>query len=231
MTAALPQPNTPDVAPPRARPGIQPGQNAGEGQARVLEGDLRTAARRVLVDPQVQAAVPSGYKLDLVPGVSRTELHSLMAARGLKDLPSASQLAGYTPDGGIFRLVDAQGHAEHVLASEAKHQQNAGNAIERWHKNHALSTMVAPKLASVVFADGAGADEGGVIRKCLYPAFMQQAFSEADPTGQLPPLRKFNVAYPTGPSFFARSQGFSTEEMTQELKAVLLPLLSSRAKS
>jgi hypothetical protein len=57
---------------------------------------------------------------------------------------------------------------------EAKHQQNGGNAVERWATNRALCQVINPDAVYVTFATGAGAVEGGVLH--TYGEDMKKAF-------------------------------------------------------
>ena len=184
----------------------------------MLDSCLKNAPNLVLQDPEVLAAVPAGHRLEWVKGVTREKLHDILTQRGVSGLPEAASMTGYAPDGGIFCLA-SDNHVSHILSSEAKHQQNAGNAIERWYKNYVVSTAVAPRLACVVFASGEGAVPNGVIEKGLKSAFVDHALK----TGQ--PVRHVNHAYMDGPSLFMNKDGYTTEEMADTLKKILIKQL------
>jgi hypothetical protein len=66
------------------------------------------------------------------------------------------------PDGGIFFL-----NGMPVLAVEAKHQENKGNAIERWYKNAFIMRAINPDVAYITFATGEGTIIGGTIWRIL----------------------------------------------------------------
>jgi hypothetical protein len=51
------------------------------------------------------------------------------------------------------------------VAFEAKHQQDGGNAIERWGKNYNICNRLSPEVKYVTFMTGAGATPGGVLHK------------------------------------------------------------------
>ena len=82
-----------------------------------------------------------------------------------KRFRSPNHQAGCEPDGGVFYYKD-----EVILAAEGKHQQNAGNAIERWYKNNFVLRLASPKMTYITFATGQGAKEDAVISKTLSPA-------------------------------------------------------------
>lgn len=206
--------------PPPKRRGIQPGQNVSAGAPQKLDNDLRAVPPIVLADVEVQAAVPEGYTLDWVQGVSREELRNILLGRGVHGIPDANHLVGYKPDGGIFRLR-GNGHTTHLLSAEAKHQQNQGNAIERWFKNYTASILVAPKLACLVFATGDGAQERGQICKTLNGAFLHYAVANGQP------MRQFNHIYIEGPSFFTQVEGFEINQMVNIIKTTLTQQLTT----
>ena len=73
-------------------------------------------------------------------------------------------LHGCRPDGGMW-FTGPRSLLERLLAVafEAKHQQNGGNANERWYKNHWACNQVSPGVQYVTFMSGKGAVEGGVL--------------------------------------------------------------------
>ncbi len=73
---------------------------------------------------------------------------------------------GCMPDGGMW-FTGSRGTDGRALkyVFEAKHQQDAGNAIERWTKNYVLCKSISPDVVYVTFASGEGARPGGVLQK------------------------------------------------------------------
>ena len=89
----------------------------------------------------------------------------------LKQTQIPSGVGGCQPDGGIFIMQN------YFLCSfEAKKQQDAGNVIERWFKNHYIFNVIQEenqpdfKMSYVTFVIGEGAIEGGVMWKALHIA-------------------------------------------------------------
>ena len=69
---------------------------------------------------------------------------------------------GCMPDAGMFYYQDTL-----IVTGEGKHQQDGGNAIERWFKNERILRKVEPNVTFITFASGSGAYEKGVIGKTL----------------------------------------------------------------
>ena len=89
----------------------------------------------------------------------------------LKQTQIPSGVGGCQPDGCIFIMQN------YFLCSfEAKKQQDAGNVIERWFKNHYIFNVIQEenqpdfKMSYVTFVIGEGAIEGGVMWKALHIA-------------------------------------------------------------
>ena len=78
---------------------------------------------------------------------------------------STNHQAGCEPDGGLFYYK-----GQLIVAAEAKHQANAGNAIERWYKNAFVLRQASSSITYLTFATGEGAQDGCVICKTLSPA-------------------------------------------------------------
>lgn len=72
------------------------------------------------------------------------------------------------PDGGIWYFNGIP-----VMAIEAKHQNNAGNAIERWYKNQFIARAINPKMSYLTICTGDGADDNGVIYNTLHAAHLK----------------------------------------------------------
>lgn len=66
------------------------------------------------------------------------------------------------PDGGAWYYKGSL-----IAVFEAKKQQNAGNAIERWYKNMYLCRKINPEVSYVTFCRGEGACKEGAIGKLL----------------------------------------------------------------
>lgn len=66
------------------------------------------------------------------------------------------------PDGGAWYK-----DGKLVLVIEAKHQANAGNAIERWYKNNFFCRSINPNVTYVTFATGEGSPIGCVMERIL----------------------------------------------------------------
>jgi len=114
--------------------GIQPGTTASSAASTGLEHALRTAANAVVLPGLVHRA-----------GFSGTEL---AAAYGLDGVV----LNGVYPDGGVWCAPDG---TQPLLAAEAKHQGEAGNAIERWYKNYTMLNPLGVRVHLTV-CTGAG---------------------------------------------------------------------------
>ena len=83
------------------------------------------------------------------------------------DIELLGGIGACEPDGGIFESDKT------VLVIEAKHQQDAGNGIERWHNNynmiHDLYVEEKDKrVLYVTFCSGEGAYEQGEIGKAIH---------------------------------------------------------------
>lgn len=125
--------NPATITPTLRRPGIQPGQNVSLGQPMMLEKSVRQACEGALATAQA----PEGHQLIWSKGLTGSEIAELAARRGLV-LPKDFRIAGLEPDGGLFCLQKGNAPPEPFLIAEAKFQGEAGNAIERWHKNSTL---------------------------------------------------------------------------------------------
>jgi len=72
---------------------------------------------------------------------------------------------GCRPDAGLFYYKGIL-----IVSGEGKHQQDSGNAIERWFKNERILRKVEPNVTFITFASGSGAYEKGRIGKILRSA-------------------------------------------------------------
>jgi hypothetical protein len=132
------------------RGGIKPGTPATSPTSATLETVLRQA---------VTIAREAFPHLHWRPGYTATELADLLGV-------PAPALAGLRPDGGIF-TDPATGTP--VLAAEAKKQGPAGNAIERWYKNHALLAALGTPI-TLTFCLGEGFFDANPAQRILQTA-------------------------------------------------------------
>jgi len=95
-----------------------------------------------------------------------------------------------------------------IASFEAKKQQDAGNAIERWYKNNYICRLINPNVSYVTFARGEGAKIGGVIHKALAVAH----------------LDGFDKFVPKKNSCWMKPDGFSDEEIESHMMNVLTSL-------
>ena len=105
------------------------------------------------------------------------------------------------PDGGVW-FYDGQ----LIAAFEAKKQNNKGNAIERWYKNCHIIRDINDRCPLVTYATGDGAREGNVIWKILHSAHRGQ----------------YDVIREDGPSCFLKPEGFTMEELIDNMKKFVL---------
>jgi hypothetical protein len=111
------------------------------------------------------------------------------------------KIGSCAPDGGLWFYKN-----ELIAVFEAKKQQNAGNAIERWFKNNFIVKKINPKCSYITFAIGAGAAENGVIYKTLHIAHYEGGI---------------NVYKPEMNSMFCSPTGFELSSIYSIMKNVL----------
>jgi hypothetical protein len=154
--------------------GIQPGQCATDALAGKLDTQCKETARRVLAHLKAkhgnQITMEKKLNKDQIPGGS----------------------GACAPDGSLWFYRGTL-----IAAFEAKKQQNAGNAIERWYKNNFICRAINPNVSYVTFACGEGAVVGGVMHKALAVAH----------------LDGFDKLVPKKNSCFMSPQGFPEEEI------------------
>jgi hypothetical protein len=101
-----------------------------------------------------------------------------------------------------------------IAVFEAKHQENQGNAIERWYKNQYLSRQIInPDVTYVTIASGLGSVVGGKVEKIL---------SMAHPEGK---LNGYNKIYPRKNCYFYKARGWTYEEVESVIFNTLETLL------
>ncbi len=138
--------------------GIQKGTEAGSAESKQLDGDVKVIAEAI-AQAQNRYFYESGHRcLDETKFSHRTVIEAAipeMRERGVE--------IGCMPDGGMW--FDAPRGQTRTLkvAFEAKHQQDGGNAIERWNKNYLLCNRLWPEARYITFMTGEGAKVGGVL--------------------------------------------------------------------
>lgn len=154
---------------------------ADEG-ARRLDSDLKELAREL------------EYELQGVAGLQM-----------LRKVPKIDTITPCEPDGGAWYF-----HGTLVAVFEAKKQQNAGNAIERWYKNAYRCRVLSPHVSYVTFCRGEGALPNGVMGVALHVAH-----------------EAWNTYLPGKNSCWMDPQGFTREF----LKMTMLEVLAERMKN
>lgn len=114
--------------------------------------------------------------------------------------------AGCQPDGGLF-FYDGR----LIVAGEAKHQSDAGNAIERWYKNLFVLRQLEPNFTYLTYATGEGGYEYGTIGNTLSPAHLH-GFNNY--------IRGENVCY-------LSVDGFMPKVMYEGLKGAIIDQIES----
>jgi len=170
------------------RKGIQPGQVATDALASKMDNQCKGLAPKVLTTLKAKY----GDRLRLQKKLTKAQIPGGVGA--------------CAPDGSLWFLDDVL-----IAAFEAKKQQNRGNAIERWHKNHNLVRAVNPDASYITFACGEGAVTGGVIPKAL--AFMH--------------LGGYKAYIPGKNSGWMNPSGFTDEEVER----IMLEVLEERITS
>lgn len=138
--------------------GIQPGQEAGSAESKRLDGNVNRIACAI-ARAQSTYVYEQGHK-----NYGDTYLKETRDRVALPELVKRGVQIGCVPDGGMW-FDGSRANPERKLrvVFEAKHQQDAGNAIERWATNHSLCQSINPEVVYVTFASGEGAQEGGVL--------------------------------------------------------------------
>lgn len=149
--------------------GIQKGTSASTEQSKALDGDVKSVAKKIaLTTTKVFYEFGNNNKGKKPHIVQKNRLPEFIE-KGFE--------IGCEPDGGMWFSSDRSNKERKLLfVFEAKHQQDRGNAIERWCKNHDLCHALNPDVTYVTFATGLGAKEGGVLRR--FGSSMKTAFGE-----------------------------------------------------
>jgi len=129
--------------------GIKAGSTASTAQSIKLESIVRKSVLTSIQDAGLMGEVEwiSGYSRQVVGEKLGTHL----------------DVVGCYPDGGIFIR---KGSLEPILVVEAKKQGPAGNAIERWYKNHALINRLGSPVY-LTFCSGEGFFDGNTAERTL----------------------------------------------------------------
>ena len=160
--------------------GIQKGTVATDAAARKLDDQCKLVAKE-LVEELADTGLVYQRKLtkDQIPG----------------------HLGACEPDGGAW-FYDGK----LIAIFEAKKQQDAGNAIERWFKNQYICRAINPDMDYVTFCSGEGAHKHGVIGKALSVAH----------------LDGYNKYVPYGNSCYMSIDGFTKRQIKQVMKKILM---------
>ena len=147
--------------------GIQKGTEAGSAESKRLDSGLRKISEAIaqVIDREKIPNAPyfeRGHK-NLVAECFSKEKKDIAA---LPELAELGITVGCMPDGGMWFDGDRSKPDRKLLAVfEAKHQQDGGNAIERWCKNYMLSKGMNPDMTYNTIMSGEGAQPGGVLDK------------------------------------------------------------------
>lgn len=153
--------------------GIQPGTEAGSQESKQLDGSVRRVAEAIS-RVQTQYYYESGHR-----NLGDTYLTETRERAQLPELAQRGIRSGCVPDGGMWFTGDRNDSKRKLVAVfEAKHQQDGGNAQERWATNRAICQSINPRAVYVTFATGEGAQPGGVLH--TYGGDMTQVFPNTE---------------------------------------------------
>lgn len=126
--------------------GIQVGSEAGSAESKQLDGDVKNIAMAIAVFQEKYCFEIGHQKNKILP-----ECHKMNVTLGC------------VPDGGMW--FDGSRNQPRTVKAvfEAKHQQDGGNAIERWTKNYLICYRMNPDVKYITFMTGEGAQPGGVL--------------------------------------------------------------------
>jgi hypothetical protein len=164
--------------------GIQKGTEAGSVESKLLDGDVRIIAEAI-ARAQNTYCYERGHR-NLLNERFGDDVRSQAQ---LPEIQSRGITIGCVPDGGMWFDGDRKTQGRQLkVVFEAKHQQNGGNAIERWATNHAVCSAINPEASYVTFATGGGAVKGGVLHsygesmRAIYPNtkwhYSEQGFTQ-----------------------------------------------------
>ena len=136
--------------------GIQTGTVATDARARKLDEQCKHVKKTVL--PVISAIYPE------VTMQKRLTKAQIPGGKGACE-----------PDGGLWFYK-----GKLIAVFEGKKQQDRGNAIERWFKNHFIARLINPNVSYVTFCTGEGAYSDGTIGKSLNVAHLK-GFNKYNP--------------------------------------------------
>jgi len=135
------------------------GENATTVESKDLDGVVANVAKAI-------AHVQTRYCLEWAHSNRNSSKFrpGTQAKSAVPEFTDKGIIMGCKPDGGMW-FTGPRSLLERLLAVafEAKHQQDGGNANERWFKNHYFCKIVSPDMQYVTFMSGKGAVEGGVL--------------------------------------------------------------------
>ena len=145
--------------------GIQKGSEAGSAESKQLDGDVKNVAEALAQYLRAKNNNQYFYEFGHQNYSGANFSRKTVSDNALPELAERGVTIGCVPDGGMwFNGPRSQPRALKV-AFEAKHQQDGGNAIERWSKNYLLCYRLNPDVRYVTFMTGEGAKPGGVLHK------------------------------------------------------------------
>lgn len=147
--------------------GIQPGSEAGSEESKKLDSNVKRISEAIAqyikdnntVDAPVREVGHVNRTAECVSDIIKKQA-------ALPELVEIGVTVGCVPDGGMWFDGDRYKLDRKLLSVyEAKHQGDAGNAIERWAKNHTLALAINPNVVYHTFMTGGGVSENGPLRK------------------------------------------------------------------
>ena len=122
---------------------------------------------------------------------------------GKRKLPELEKLGvslGCVPDGGFWFDNPRGKDRKLIYVFESKHQNEDGNAIERWGKNFMLCKMLNPQVKYITFFSGRGCAEGKILHR------FAETFKAVDPNGCI---------------FYLNENGFTEDEIASIMSSYL----------
>jgi len=163
--------------------GIQPGTTAWTEESKLLDASLRDIAK-LLVEEYPQLKVVFRHSHDL------------------KVKLVGEDCFGFAPDGGAWYTED-----DTLLAVfEAKHQQNGGNAQERWWDNACTARHINDEVRYHTFCSGLGCTQGAPLERLS---------------------RKARLMLGEGYTFSLSQGGHTTADIAHQMRTILDETLSS----
>lgn len=160
----------------------------------IKNGMIVTDTMSLKLDRQVRAQCKIAY------GILCTKYSKLKRHAKLSKEMIPGGIGHCAPDGGIWTYDNIL-----IAAFEAKKQNNAGNAIERWYKNESLCRTINTEISYVTFCTGEGAKTKGVMQVAL----------------NFKHLHGYNVYKPRGCTTFMSESGFTDEFILKTILSIL----------